>query len=96
MYQFMKKENAHECRVKFTLKSQLTIHVASVHEEKKAPQMCLMCYQFFNKKQLEQTHRLHTVLEKMKLFNYGCCDFSSANKRDLARHVPTIHEGKKP
>ena len=34
LYQFMKKENAHECRVKFTLKSQLTIHVSSVHEEK--------------------------------------------------------------
>ena len=62
--QFMKKENAHECRVKFTLKSQLTIHVASVHEGKKAPQMWLMSYRFFNKKQLEQTHRLQFMRKR--------------------------------
>ena len=67
VYQLMKKENAHECavcRVKFTLKSRLKIHVSSVYEGKKAPEMWLMCYQFFNKKQLEQTHRLQFMRKR--------------------------------
>ena len=65
---------------------------------RKKPRKCALCATNFLTKSNLNKHigYIHTVHEKTKLFNYGCCDFSSANKRDLARHVSTIHEGKKP
>ena len=83
----------HICQAVFKLKSDLTRHIASVHEGKK-PFNYSICGGTFPKKQRLINH-ISSVHEGKKPFKCPICDYKGSEKGNLTKHISSVHEGKK-
>ena len=96
-YQFMKKKTfyCNICDASFTQKGQMSKHVASVQERKKAFQVQYICYQICKKDTLKCTFR--TAHNGQNIFKCNICYASFTSKISLNRHrdvLVLVHEGK--
>ena len=81
------------CSIRFSQKTSLSSHVASVHEGKKPVFQCDQCNKEFARKSGLTQHI--SVIHKGETVQCEFCN-KQFSKSYLAYHISSVHEGKKP